>query len=565
MPDARRFPLPRHLPMLVSVAATRFRDDPGHALSKLRRVLPVGGSVPMTDGAAAAVQQACFEDDPFRATEYLAEIPDTDPQYLRLSALVARCRGDLLGAQKLAAAALGASRGIEAVRARGLLREIIAERRSMDPAWQPTAPQAPPFTPVPGRVLHLVTFALPQQQTGYTVRTQEIAVAQRAAGFDPHVVTRLGYPMLRGHWDAADTDIVDGIAYHHLSVRRPFHATATALIEQQIEATAELVQRLRPQLLHAATDHVNGRVALALRERFGLPVVYEVRGFLEDSWLSRHDMAGAADTERYLAARHLESLIVRRAYAVTTLGTHMRAEIIARGAEPDQVFIAPNGVDPRFLEDPPDATGLREDLGIDPGERVIGTITTLLLHEGVDTLLRAARRVLDTGVPLRVLVVGDGPRKAYLQQLADELGLGDRVIFPGRVPFADVAQWYAALDVFCVPRVDARVTRLVTPLKPVEAMAMGVPVLGSDLPALHELIGDGRGWFARAQDPDDWADQIIEVLASPQESGRRAAVARTWVQHFRRWPSIARTYQEVYGILGTVPKQNPTVGDGRVG
>ena len=412
-------------------------------------------------------------------------------------------------------------------------------------------PRITPEPSTPDRILHVVTFALPQDQAGYTVRTQAVMTAQRDRGLDPQVVTRLGFPYLQGHWDAPDTDWVEGIPYHHLSPLVPFRATARGLIQRQVIETARLAKNLRPGVIHAATDYVNGRVALTVARGMGLPMAYEVRGFLEDSWLSRHDLPGAQETERYAAARELEAGVMRAADAVTTLGENMRSEIISRGADPHRVFVTPNGVDDRFLTAAPDRAAIRRRLGIRPEAPVIGTITTLFAHEGIETLLRAAVQLRSRYPDLRVLIVGDGPERSRLMTLAKQLRIDDLTVFPGRVPFASVEQWYAALDLFCVPRTDSRVTRLVTPLKPVEAMALRIPVLYSDLPALREL-GQGRGWFAAADDPQAWAAAVSEVLDQPTERSRRIEIARHWVERERSWAAIAETYEDVYAILGLV-------------
>ena len=140
---------------------------------------------------------------------------------------------------------------------------------------------------VPGRVLHLVTDALPTTNAGYTVRTQRIAAAQREAGLDPHVVTKAGFPVAQGHLDGRRLVEVDGVPYHRLiPYRLPSRADAAAALG--LDLAARLTGRLRPAVLHAASNHLNGQLALALREDFGLPVIYEARGFWEETWLSRH-------------------------------------------------------------------------------------------------------------------------------------------------------------------------------------------------------------------------------------------------------------------------------------
>ena len=209
-------------------------------------------------------------------------------------------------------------------------------------------------------MLHVVTNALPNTNAGYTVRTHQIAVAQRAAGMDPHVMTGCGFPVAQGRLDARSTVHLDGVVYHRLLPRllprRPDRALARGL-----DLASGLVGQLGPAVLHAASNHINGQLALALREVYGLPVVYEVRGFLEDSWQSRHP-GDLSRSDIYRLSRDLETHCMREADLVVTLGQAMREEIVARGIPADRVLVVPNAVSgtracPRSWKPPPCCAG----------------------------------------------------------------------------------------------------------------------------------------------------------------------------------------------------------------
>ena len=252
---------------------------------------------------------------------------------------------------------------------------------------------------VPGRVLHLVTDALPTTSAGYTIRTHEIARAQREAGLDPHVATPCGYPVTQGSIDGRRLVVLDGVPYHRLLPwRMPTGPSAAPGSGPRVrpgpsvglELAAGLTRRLRPSVLHAASNHANARLALALRERYGLPVVYEVRGFWEDTWLSRYpDAAERTASELYQRNRDLETRCMLAADLVVTLGEAMREEIAARGVPGEKILIVPNAVSPEFLRPRPDAASLREDLGIKPDDFVTGVVSSLVPHEGIGTLLEA--------------------------------------------------------------------------------------------------------------------------------------------------------------------------------
>jgi glycosyltransferase involved in cell wall biosynthesis len=407
---------------------------------------------------------------------------------------------------------------------------------------------------VGGRVLHLVTDALPATSAGYTIRTHEIAIAQRAAGLDPHVATRCGYPVTQGRLDGRRLVVLDGVPYHRLLPwLMPARADAdprTADLGLALAAT--LTSRIRPAVLHAASNFANARLALALRERYGLPVVYEVRGFWEDTWLSRHpDPEKLAGSELYLMKRDLETRSMLAADLVVTLGEAMREEIVARGVTAEKILIVPNAVSEEFLRPLPDATGLRAALGIDPDEYVVGVVSSLVQHEGIGTLLEATAILRARGLPARALIVGGGPERAALQRQAAEAGLAEAAIFTGRVPAAKVRQFHALLDIFVVPRTSDRVCQLVTPLKPVEAMASGLCVVTSEVKALTEIVKhEVTGMQTVPQDPVSLADCLESLLYSPDIRRKLGNNAREWAARDRTWAHNATRYQDAYARLG---------------
>ena len=403
------------------------------------------------------------------------------------------------------------------------------------------------------RILHIVTDALPSTSAGYTVRTQEIAFAQRSIGMDPHVVTRIGFPVTAGEIDGRPLVAVDGVPYHRL-LPWIMPGRADTIAETHLRDAARLVADLGPSVLHAASNYSNALIALALRDATGLPVVYEVRGFWEDTWLSRH-AAGAGtegldSSDRYRLSRALETHCMQSADLVVTLGEAMRDEITERGVPADKIVIVPNGVSDEFLKPLPDDHGkLRTDLGIKPGEHVVGLVSSLVAHEGIGTLLEAVKILNDRGIRTRALIVGDGPERGALQRQAAALGLD--AIFTGRVPMARVRDYHAVLDVFVVPRTRDRVCQLVTPLKPVEAMASGRAVVVSAVRALEEIVTDEvTGLLVPPQDAVALADRLQRLLSSPQLRKKLGRGAREWVARDRGWARGAERYRDVYARLG---------------
>jgi glycosyltransferase involved in cell wall biosynthesis len=572
---------PRALTLATSIAWRHAAADPVRAIILAQRVLPPPlrgglrlagpyGRVAVLWGAgdrAAALaaleasprRLAAFSlavDQPETAAAALARLADDDRARPVLAARLAWREGRLTDAIQALDRAPGR-------RARRLRTRLTAERSLllsapgksmiMNSFGQIAPISVHDHETTPGRVLHIVNDALPTTSAGYTIRTHEIVLAQRAAGLDPHVVTRCGFPVTQGTLDGRGLVTLDGIPYHRLL---PWHLPSRAdrAAALGLELAARLTEQLRPAVLHAASNYVNAMIALALGERYGLPVVYEVRGFWEDTWLSRHPSGtDLASSELYRRNRDLETRCMQAADLVVTLGEAMREEIVTRGIPAEKVLIVPNAVSEDFLQPLPDADALRKELGIQPNEHVIGEVSSLVPHEGIGTLLEATRLLKDRGLPVRALIVGDGPERPALQRQAADLGLGEAAIFTGRVPAAKVREFHALLDVFVVPRTPDRVCQLVTPLKPVEAMASGLCVVTSEVRALAEIIKpDVTGALTIPQDPVALADSLELLVCSPDIRRKLGENAREWVARDRTWAHNAARYRDAYARLGAL-------------
>ena len=559
--------------LAASVMLRHVTDDPVRAVTLAWRALPapLRGLVGLAGlyGKAAALwgagdrrgaltaleaspaRLAAFSlavDQPAVARSALARLSQHNGSRPRLAARLAYREGRLADAVK----ELDGAGGWRNARLR---RSLLAELAMLGPgSLKLGTPVSKAPAPAPSRnikILHIVTDALPSTSAGYTIRTQEIAVAQRFTGMDPHVSTRIGFPVTAGAIDGRATVTVGGVPYHRL-LPWVMPGRMDRLYQAHLKHAARLTERLGPAVLHAASNYANAVIALALRDATGLPVVYEVRGFWEDTWLSRH--AANADlklSDRYVRTRALETHCMTEANLVVTLGEAMREEIVQRGVPADNVIIVPNGVSEEFLRPLPNGAALRASLGIKPDEHVVGLVSSLVAHEGIGTLLEAVKILNDRGVKARALIVGDGPERTALQRQAADLGLD--AVFTGRVPSGCVRDYHAVLDVFVVPRTPDRVCQLVTPLKPVEAMASGLPVVVSDVRALAEIVHDREtGLLSPSLDAGELAGRLQLLLASPDLRAKLGANARQWVARDRTWAHNAARYREAYQRLGAL-------------
>ena len=431
-----------------------------------------------------------------------------------------------------------------------LQRQLESEVRVFG-GWRPKLQRQQGYEPRESTVLHLLTNSLPHTGSGYAQRSHSMMTAQLKLGWDVHAVTRIGYPVQIGRLAAATTDMVAGVAYHRLLPGRLANGMDGRL-QQQAQEMLKLALRIRPSILHTTTHFVNGLVTAAVAEALDIPWAYEVRGQLADTWASTRGNS-AASSERYLQFRARETETVQRAGMVATLGPAMREQISDAGAGGREVLLLPNAVGDEFLMPPMEPGEARKALGLPEGSTVVGTVSSLVEYEGIDDLLRAFALVAHRHPRAYCLIVGDGSAAPSLRALATELGITNRVIFPGRVPRSVAHLWHQAMDVFVVPRKDLPVTRAVTPLKPVEASASARPIAVSDLPALRELVEDGvTGVVFAPENPASLAGALDCLMIDGNLRQRLGRAGRESVLAERTWAANASATVAAYAGLRRV-------------
>jgi PEP-CTERM/exosortase A-associated glycosyltransferase len=311
----------------------------------------------------------------------------------------------------------------------------------------------------------------------------------------------------------------------------------------------EIIAARRPDILHAHSPALGGLAALIAARRARLPLVYEVRALWEDAAVDLG--TSRASGWRYRATRALETFVLRRADAVVTLCEGMRGELIARGVPAERVSVVPNAVDIAAFHGAPRArdAALARTLGLD-GRLVLGFIGSFYHYEGLDLLIRAVPAIRAALPQAAVLLVGGGPEDAKLRALAAELGVEDAVRFTGRVPHGAVQAYYDLVDLLVYPRRRMRLTELVTPLKPLEAMAERRLVVASDVGGHRELIRDGEtGYLFAADEPAALAARVVEAAGDAARHPAIREAGRRFVETERNWAASAAAYRPVYERL----------------
>ena len=398
------------------------------------------------------------------------------------------------------------------------------------------------------RILHVLDHSIPLH-SGYTFRTLAILREQRKLGWETAHLTSPKHTAPTP--DGALEETVEG--WHFFRTPAPTGPrlpglSEVALIKATQQRLQEVARQVRPDILHAHSPVLNAIPALRVGRELGIPVVYEVRAFWEDAAVDHGSTAEGS--LRYRLTRRLETHALRQAAHVFTICEGLRGDIVARGIPPTKVTVIPNAVDiDKFEPSGTPDVALKASLGL-AGATVLGFIGSFYAYEGLDLLLAALPSLLAKRPDLRVLLVGGGPQDAALKAQAQQLGVADKVVFTGRVPHAEVGRYYDLVDVLCYPRHRMRLTELVTPLKPLEAMAQGRLLVASDVGGHKELIRDGdTGMLFRAGRADALAQAVLGLLAQRERWPQLRANGRRFVETQRNWARSVALYRAPYEHL----------------
>ncbi len=399
------------------------------------------------------------------------------------------------------------------------------------------------------RILHVLDHSLPMH-SGYTFRTRAILKAQTAMGLEVRGITGLRHTA-----EGPPVEEADGLLFHRTrgAASGPPGLREWREIGQFASAIDALCEDWTPDIIHAHSPALDGQAAARIANRQNIPFVYEIRAFWEDAAVG--NVKGSEGSIKYRLTRELENNVVRRADAVVTICEGLRNDLVARGHDADKISIMPNGVDLSLFGTPPARDdALATELGL-VGEDgapcpVIGFIGSFYDYEGLDDLIAAMPALIARQPDARLLMVGGGPCADALRAQAEASAAASAIRFVGRVPHSEVERYYALCDVMAYPRKKSRLTDLVTPLKPLEAMAQNKIVAASDVGGHRELIEDGKtGALFAPDDPAACANALARLLENRDswDTIRAAGLAHVKANH--DWATNIQRYQVIYQTL----------------
>ncbi len=396
------------------------------------------------------------------------------------------------------------------------------------------------------KILHILDHSIPLH-SGYTFRTRAILEQQKAMGWETCHLTgpkhnQIAKPETR-------EEIIDGLKFYRsddLAGIWNFPIINQWSVVKSIQNRLdEIILQIKPDIIHAHSPALNGLAAVKAGKKYNIPVVYEIRAFWEDAAVD-HGTSKEWGI-RYRLTRALETYVIKKAQAVTTICEGLRQDIVQRGVDKNKVTVIPNAVDlEKFSHDTKKDQALSASLGL-ADNLVLGFIGSFYAYEGLPLLIESLPEIIKHKNNIKLLLVGGGPDEAKMKTKIKQLNLEEHVLFTGRVPHEQVQSYYNLVDIFVYPRYPMRLTDLVTPLKPLEAMAQNRLVVASDVGGHKELIQDGiNGKLFKAGDAQALAQSVLTLIDEKAQWNNYHKAGKQYVETERNWPTSVANYRKVY-------------------
>ena len=404
-------------------------------------------------------------------------------------------------------------------------------------------------------ILYCMFFSPQYEDIGYTIRTHNLLKHTKDTKIDVIGVSRYGYPLdkPKEYYKLAGLDeyYKDGVRYIKLLDKND-NFNDNNIVDYIKKYTNRLIIEAKKHnacIVHAASNWFNGLAGYYAARTLGIPCIYEVRGFWDESSVAMRPELYKADMIKM--KQKMEDFVIRRVDKVITINDNLKRETVDRVIV-DDVSIIYNGVDTgKFNKDDQIRCEVRNRYEINDDVMVFGYIGSLLTYEGLDYVLYSIKRLVNNGYKVKFYMIGDGKDRDNLLDLAKQLELEkENFEYLGKVSHDEVSDFYNMFDIIVYPRRDDKVCRTTSSSKIFEAMCMEKPVIVSELPAYREIITDGyNGLYCVPDDLDDIYRKMERLVV---DDGLRTSIgtnARTWVEKNREWSKIGIKLANVYSAL----------------
>ena len=395
------------------------------------------------------------------------------------------------------------------------------------------------------KILHILDHSVPLH-SGYTFRSRNIFAAQKNMGFDPIVLTSPKHEESLGE-KCPEMESIDGMTYYRTGPVNPVSfpmAGELSLMHRLYKRILQVAAIEKPDIIHAHSPILNGIPAIRAARKLNIPVVYEIRAFWEDAAVDHGTYQ--ENSWKYNLTKFLETQVCKRVDHVCILCNGLKNDLIQRGLPSNKITPVFNGINPDELNPTaPDKEFLR-DWKLE-GKKIIGFVGSFYRYEGLDLLVKAFAKVAAKKSDTMLLLVGGGEMKQELISAIKDHKLESRVVMPGRIPHDRIAGVYAMINILAYPRYSMRLTELVTPLKPLEAMAMKKALVASDVGGHKELIQNGStGILFKAGSHEALAEALLDLLENTDQQKKIERQGLEWVTAHHTWMKTTAVYNKIY-------------------
>jgi len=405
-----------------------------------------------------------------------------------------------------------------------------------------------PISSVDNRICYVLHNSLPYASGGYATRAHGLSRGFIQSGFEVFALTRPGFPHDVMDIDFSDVidEKIDGVHYGRIHFPQRKGVPTADYMDSIIDEFEKKFRKIRPSVVLAASFYITAFPALIAARRLGIPCIYELRGLAEITRMSRDkNYKGSAD---YNTRVRMEAETAIAADHVFTLTEPMRQELVVRGVEAEKITLLPNSCDETRFSPLERNMLLADSLGIPIDVPVIGYIGTIVDYEGLDDLVNACGLLKQRGIVFRLIIVGSedatgaivGKISTHLKKSAATSGLNEWLIMPGRIPHEQVEDYYSLIDIAPFPRKPWPVCEMVSPMKPLEALAMKKAVIVSSVSALQAMISDEETGLVFEKGNVNALTDALQRLAEDEELRLRLGErGRTFVETERNWTKTA--------------------------
>ncbi len=368
-------------------------------------------------------------------------------------------------------------------------------------------------------------------------------------GYDPIVLTSSKHEAnLKKESPLKET--IHNIKYHRTGPAKTLFFPMLSelhLMHRLYKRIIQVASTEKPDIIHAHSPILNGIPAIRAARKLNIPVVYEIRAFWEDAAVDHGTYE--ENSWKYKFTQFLETSVCKRVDHICILCNGLKNDLIKRGLPQNKITPVFNGINPDDLKPvPPDEEYLKKwHL---QNKKVIGFIGSFYRYEGLDLLVHAFSKIAKQHKDSVLLLVGGGEMEEELKAIAEKSGIKDKVLMPGRIPHEKIAGVYSLIDILAYPRYSMRLTELVTPLKPLEAMAMGKAFVASDVGGHKELIQDEKtGLLFQAGNEDALVDRLLKLLDNQNLREIIQSNGIKWVNENHTWERTTAVYKKIYRII----------------